>query len=466
MATIKRIIGSQGISYKITVSSGRTKEGKQVRHYMTFKPPDGMKESRADKEAARVALQFEEKLAQGYQVDNRISFEEYAEYFLGVKQRQGLKKSTSDRYRLLLRRIVPAIGHMKLQDIRPHHLNSFYENLMEPGIRQQPSTAQLKGDLSALMQKKKMSQESLAKAAHLAPSTIRKLRNGGSIQAEKADVIAAVLGEPAEKLFEYKTNSEPLSEKSCLEHHRLVRSILGLAEKELIVPYNAASKATPPKVRKPKINTFQPEEITAILDALEKEPIKWRMIVHLMIVTGARRGEIMGLKWPEIDMEHGTIHICETLLSSDDGVYAETPKTEESQRYINVPKETVELLQEYWAEQERVRVVVGDRWQETGYVFTRDDGQPMHPDSINGWLNKFSERHGLPHINPHRFRHSVSSILINNGVDILSVSKRLGHAQTSTTLNIYSHILQQADARSAECIADVLLRKPTEKDKK
>ena len=93
MATIKKIIGNKGISYKITVSSGRAKEGKQVRHYMTYTPPDGMKESRADKEAARVALQFEEKLAQGYQVDNRISFEEYASYFLEVKQRQGLKKA-------------------------------------------------------------------------------------------------------------------------------------------------------------------------------------------------------------------------------------------------------------------------------------------------------------------------------------------------------------------------------------
>jgi len=462
MATIKKLTGSKGISYKITVSGGRTKEGKQVRHYMTFTPPEGMKESRADKEAARAALQFEEKLAQGYQVDNRISFGEYAEYFLGVKQRQGLKKSTYDRYRLLLRRIVPAIGHMKLQDIRPHHLNSFYENLMEPGIRQQPSTAQLRDDLSVVMQKKKMSQEALARAAHIAPSTIRKLREGGIVQAAKADAIAAVLGEPAEKLFDYKTNSEPLSEKSCLEHHRLIRSVLGLAEKELIVPYNAASKATPPKARKPQINTFQPEEIAAILDALEEEPIKWRAIVHLMIITGARRGEVMGLKWSEIDMEHGTIHICETLLSSDHGAYTDTPKTEESRRYINIPKETVDLLQEFRAEQERVRAAVGDCWQETGYVFTRDDGQPMHPDSINGWLNKFSARHGLPHIHPHRFRHSLASLLINNGTDILAVSRRLGHANSVTTLSVYAHVLQKADAQSAECIADVLLRKPPE----
>ena len=167
----------------------------------------------------------------------------------------------------------------------------------------------------------------------------------------------------------------------------------------------------------------------------------------------------MGLKWPEIDTAHRTIHICETLLSSDDGAYTDTPKTEESQRYINIPEETVELLQDYRAEQERVRAVVGDRWRETGYVFTRDDGQPMHPDSINGWLNKFSSRHELPHIHPHQFRHSLASLLINNGTDILAVSRRLGHANAVTTMSIYAHALQKADAQSSECIADALLRR-------
>ena len=82
--------------------------------------------------------------------------------------------------------------------------------------------------------------------------------------------------------------------------------------------------------------------------------------------------------------------------------------------------------------------------------------------SIKGWLNKFSARHGLPHIHPHRFRHSLASLLINNGTNILAVSRRLGHANSVTTLSVYAHVLQKADAQSAECIADVLLRKPPE----
>lgn len=193
----------------------------------------------------------------------------------------------------------------------------------------------------------------------------------------------------------------------------MIRTILGQAEEELLIPYNAASKATPPKVRRGEVNTFEPEEISKILDALETEPLKWRCIIHMMIVTGCRRGEVMGLKWDQIDLDKRLVHICETLFALDSGIYKDTPKTPESRRYINIPEETVELLRKYRKEQECARDIVGDQWQETGYVFTQDIGLPMHLDSVNGWLNGFSERHDLRHINPHAFRHSIMDIFSN-----------------------------------------------------
>ena len=242
---------------------------------------------------------------------------------------------------------------------------------------------------------------------------------------------------------------------------RLVAAFVVIAD-EFLVPYNAASKATPPKAKRAKVDSYQPEEITRILEALENEPLKWQAIVHLMIITGCRRGEIMGLKWAQIDWEHNVISIQEARLASDSGTYEDTPKTPESQRYINIPRETIRLLAAYRQEQERTRRVVGDRWVETGYVFTQDTGKPMHPDSVNGWLNKFSRKYDLPHIHPHAFRHSMASILINSNTDILTISKRLGHSMTSTTLNFYGHLIQKADAQSSECIADVLLRGKTD----
>ena len=83
----------------------------------------------------------------------------------------------------------------------------------------------------------------------------------------------------------------------------------------------------------------------------------------------------------------------------------------------------------------------------------------MNPDSITSWLHDFSRRHNLPHINPHAFRHTVASVLLANGTDIVTVSKQLGHASVNTTENFYSHIIEENKAKASECIADVLLRK-------
>ena len=110
-------------------------------------------------------------------------------------------------------------------------------------------------------------------------------------------------------------------------------------------------------------------------------------------------------------------------------------------------------------EQLCLQVLNGDRWINTGYVFTQDNGDRMSPDSITSWLGTFSERHGLPHINPHAFRHTVTSVLLANGTDIVTVSKQLGHASVTTTENFYSHIIEENKAKAAECIADVLLQK-------
>lgn len=102
---------------------------------------------------------------------------------------------------------------------------------------------------------------------------------------------------------------------------------------------------------------------------------------------------------------------------------------------------------------------LGEYYQDQGYVFTQDTGGPMLPGSVTDWLAKFSKRHGLPHINPHAFRHTMASMPYFNGVDSVSISKRLGHAQVSTTANIYAHVMEAADQRNADILADVFLKK-------
>jgi len=165
-----------------------------------------------------------------------------------------------------------------------------------------------------------------------------------------------------EDIFTIEKNMEPLSDKTILEYHRLISTILSQAEREMLVPYNAAAKATPPRVEKKDPNYFQPETIAAILDALESEPIKWRLITHLMIVTGCRRGEIMGLRWEKVDFENNHVKIDRALLiSPSKGIYESTTKTRDT-RILTLPKETMDLLRQYRREQLRLQLLNGDRW--------------------------------------------------------------------------------------------------------
>ncbi len=257
-----------------------------------------------------------------------------------------------------------------------------------------------------------------------------------------------------------KKTGGKLSTKTIIEHHRLISTVLEQAFKERLVPFNVARQAVLPRTEKKEVNYFQAEQIDAIRNALEQEPIKWRMLIHLLLITGARRGEILGLKWDKVDFDKNRIYICNNVLYSPDrGVYEDTPKTEKSKRFIALPSQTMDelkvyrrcQLQEYNEQKIPVKM--------SGFVFAQIDGAVMHPDSVTNYLNKFSKKYKLPHINAHAFRHTMASMLYYNGVDSVSISKRLGHAQVSTTANIYAHIIEEADQRNADILSDIFLKK-------
>jgi len=251
-----------------------------------------------------------------------------------------------------------------------------------------------------------------------------------------------------------------LSPKTILEHHRLIHTVLEQAVKESLIPFNPADRVTLPKVEKKEVNYFQPEQIADIREALESEPLKWKMLTHMLLITGARRGEILGLKWNKVDFDNNRIFIDNNILYTPDrGIYEDTPKTKQSMRYISLPEETMLLLREYRDWQIREMFRLGAYYNRKDFVFSQDNGEPMHPDSVTDWLNKFSKRHNLPHINPHAFRHTMASMLYFNNVDSVSISKRLGHAQVSTTANIYAHVMEEADAKNAEILSEVFLKK-------
>lgn len=256
-----------------------------------------------------------------------------------------------------------------------------------------------------------------------------------------------------------KKTGDPLSAETILYHHRVIHAVFAQAVKEHILMYNIADTATPPKTVKHEAEFFELEEVLAIRDALLQQPLKWQVITDLLIDTGARRGEILGLKWEDIDFKNNKIDIHNNLqYTPDRGIYLEESTKNYEDRLVTISPEIMHILNAYRKEQLQYKLQCGDYWIETGFCFTQDNGTAIHPDSLNKWLREFSEKYNLPHIHPHKFRHTQASLLYYSGEDPVTISKRLGHKQVSTTQNIYSHLMKGADERASDKIAGMLYR--------
>lgn len=262
----------------------------------------------------------------------------------------------------------------------------------------------------------------------------------------------------AEKGQNKKTGGE-LSNKTILEYHRLIHSIFEIALKERIVNFNIADSATPPKCPKKEAEFFELNEIYEIMSALENENLKYKVIMRTLIESGARRGEVLGIKWDSINYDEEAIIIKQAVLySKEKGVYIETTKTNET-RLVHVSPQLILELKQLKALQKKEKLKLGSYWTDTGLCFTNQSGLPMHPDTLNSWIKRFQKKHNLPHINPHKFRHTQATLLYAEKENPITISKRLGHKQTSTTQNIYAHLMVNSDKDASNTVTKILYHK-------
>lgn len=449
------------ISYSIRVHRGRGADGKQLPPFTaTFQVLPSWSEKSARKRAEAFAICFERDCKEGIRSDSRQRFDAYCDYVLSMKEQRGVKHSTLVRYRALTKRIYPAIGHLKLKDIRPDIINNFYSALMTEGEKQNGGSAKARIDLESVLNERKINRAQIAESASLSVRAVSFAVRGDTVSIRTAKGVSAALGLDLEDAFSVTDDGAQLSPKTVREYHGLISSVLQQAVKEGLISVNPAARATPPKVERKVPNYFQPETVLAIRDALETEPLKWKALVHLMLITGARRGEILGLKWRCVDFERGQIHICNTVqYTPERGIYEDTPKTASSDRFVSLPAETMALLRQYRAWQSGERMRLAGYYQDRDFVFAADDGGPIHPSGVGKWLTNFSKRHNLPHLNPHGFRHTAASLLYFAGADAVSISARLGHSQVSTTSNIYAHVIEQSDKRNADLLEAAIFKK-------
>lgn len=450
------------ISYSIRVFRGRSADGKQLKPWTTtFEVSPTWKEDSARKKAEAFARDFERDCKAGVTTDTRLRFDEYANYVFALKEKnKQIKRSTLVRYKELSERTFEELGHIKLKDIRTDQLNAFYLKLGEKGVKKTISKAVSIVDLPELLKSKKISRMKIATDTGLAPSTVNSAVRGDSVSEDTARKICDYLGLKLEKTFLVSTENAALSAKTILEYHRMISSVLDQAVKEQLIPFNPASKATLPKTEKKAVNYFEPEQVEAIIEALDSEPIKWRALTHILIGSGCRRGECLGLKWSNVDFTNNRIYINNNVVyDPEHGVYESDTKTETSVRWINLPVATMQVLREWRIEQLKLISELGDNYKNQNFVFAKDNGDPMHPDSVTDWMNKFSKRHDLPHINPHAFRHTQASLLVFAKVDDVSLASRLGHSNPAFTKKQYAHMFQEADKISADVIADAIKKR-------
>ena len=411
----------------------------------------------AEKEAMRIAFDFEREIDLGYQADNRQTFAGYADYVYSMMEQRGDSPHSLWRFERVIKRIAQEsrFGNMKLKDVRPQHINEYYRFLANQGSG--CYIARQVVDFSSIVGNE--TKAAFARTYGIPAWTVRRLCKGANTSPETARKIESALKQKG--IFEIvRRSEEPLSYKTMVIIHSIVSAVFTWAEKEMIIPYNPAKRATlPMKKEEKEADCLQPEELERVMDALQAEDIDKRAMVTLFIVTGCRKGEIMGLKWDKVDFRQREITIDSSLsYLPGKGVFEGPTKTRNTRKVI-LPESIMPLLREYKMWQLEQQVKCGDLWQDTGFVFTRQDGTALNPGCFNIWLTRFCEKNGIRPLHPHTFRPSAASIMIAHGVDVLTVSKMLGHADVSTTLNTYGHAIEESKRKAAECIADTILKK-------
>ena len=200
------------------------------------------------------------------------------------------------------------------------------------------------------------------------------------------------------------------------------------------------------------------------------QPSPYRALYHLAITTGMRQGELFGLKWSDLQWLTGTLHIQRQVQRiSGQGWSFEEPKTHAGKRTIKLGEGTLQVLREHRLHQELLKEKVGQHWQENDLIFPNGVGAPGDPSNLRKDFNQTLARAGLSKIRFHDLRHTAASLLLNNNVPVIVVSKMLGHSKPSVTLDIYGHLYHESQGEAAEImdklVTPILVQLPQETEK-
>lgn len=329
-------------------------------------------------------------------INKKMTFKEFSEKWL-QEYAKNLAPRTYNEYRKLLKKINTFIGMIPLCELKPIHLTEYYNKLREIG----KETTHSKLDRTELF-------------------------------------------------------SGPLSENTILHHYTLIGSVLNKAVDWECLEKNPNNKVPRPRIEKYEPKFYDVEQVQTLLRCLENEPLKTQALILLALDTGARRGEITGLNWEDIDFEKAYITINKTTQLLNGKIIEKSPKTKSSIRKVPITLGTVEILKRYRTELKQKELLLGSKWEKTNKVFTGEFGGPMYPQTPSDIFRALLNKYNLPKIKFHELRHTSVSLLINAGIQTQLISKRVGHSSISTTSNIYAHIFNSSEKQVAETMGNLL----------
>ncbi|HLF76660.1 MAG TPA: site-specific integrase [Dehalococcoidia bacterium] len=340
--------------------------------------------------------------------------------------RASVRPSTwAQRHTLIEEHILPALGGVRLQKLTPAMLNTLYGDLLANGRHVWVSPAKVPSgmDPSTLPSREKHSSNG--------PYTVHKLGRGG------------------------------LSPRTVGHIHGVLRLALNEALRWQLLSRNVADQATAPKKRPTAMRTWSAAEARAFLATVRDDRLF--AAYALALITGLRRGELLGLAWRDVDLDpkHGWLNVRQTVISVNFKLQLSTPKTAAGRRTVALDRDTVELLQEHRLQQLAERTALGLAAQQPDdFVFAGIAGEPLHPGLFVDAFDRRVKVSGVPRIRFHDLRHTSATLALAAGVHPKVVQERLGHASISITLDLYSHTIPSLQEEAAAKLAGIVLAAP------
>jgi len=296
------------------------------------------------------------------------------------------------------------------------------------------------------------------KATELSPSTARRYRDLGRLHLgalaglKLAKITAAdVQGLYADRL---KTG---LSQTTVRHLHSVLHGAFDDAVKWKLIARNVCDAVNPPARAHTEMQTWSAEEASAVLAAASGDELEalWR----LAITSGMRRGELLGLKWADVDFDGRALSVRRSLSRGDTSRLIERePKTKAGRRRIALSDETVESLRRHRVRQVEYRLSVGDAYDDRDLVFTTPLGAHLHPNTLTHAFHKLTGRAGVKRIRFHDLRHTSATLMMEAGINPKIVQERLGHHDIAVTLGLYSHVTPHMQGAAADALETALKR--------